>query len=75
MIGGRVPELAVIFLKFFVVEKFVSLVYISEFMLLFVLDRSCSQVFCWLDRWHGMTMQDIRRLEDETREELDRVSD
>merc|ERR1712136_300747 len=30
------------------------------------------QVFCWLDRWHGMTMQDIRRLEDETREELDR---
>jgi len=30
------------------------------------------QVFCWLDRWHGMTMQDIRRLEDETREELNR---
>jgi len=30
------------------------------------------QVFCWIDRWHGMTMQDIRRLEDETREELDR---
>lgn len=35
---------------------------------------SFRQVFCWLDRWHGMTMQDIRRLEDETREELDRVS-
>ena len=30
------------------------------------------QVFCWLDRWHGMTMQDIRRFEDETWEELDR---
>lgn len=30
------------------------------------------QVFCWLDRWHGMTMADIRRLEDETKEELDK---
>lgn len=30
------------------------------------------QVFCWLDRWHGMTMADIRRLEDETKEELNK---
>lgn len=30
------------------------------------------QVFCWLDRWHGMTMVDIRRLEDETKGELDK---
>ncbi|KAL7634223.1 UNVERIFIED_CONTAM: hypothetical protein RMT77_015553 [Armadillidium vulgare] len=30
------------------------------------------QVFCWMDRWHGMTMEDIRRLEDKTKEELDR---
>lgn len=29
------------------------------------------QVFCWMDRWHGMNMDDIRRLEDETKEELD----
>ncbi|XP_071537193.1 phosphatidylinositol transfer protein beta isoform-like isoform X1 [Panulirus ornatus] len=29
------------------------------------------QVFCWMDRWHGMTMEDIRRLEDITKEELD----
>ncbi|XP_066937644.1 phosphatidylinositol transfer protein alpha isoform-like isoform X2 [Macrobrachium rosenbergii] len=29
------------------------------------------QVFCWMDRWHGMTMDDIRRLEDKTKEELD----
>jgi len=30
------------------------------------------QVFCWMDRWHGMTMEDIRALEEQTREELDR---
>ncbi|XP_018026264.1 phosphatidylinositol transfer protein alpha isoform [Hyalella azteca] len=28
------------------------------------------QVFCWIDRWHGLTMEDIRRLEDKTKEEL-----
>ncbi|XP_069946303.1 phosphatidylinositol transfer protein beta isoform isoform X2 [Cherax quadricarinatus] len=30
------------------------------------------QVFCWMDRWHGMTMEDIRRLEDKTKQELDK---
>lgn len=29
------------------------------------------KVFCWIDHWHGMTMDDIRQLEDSTREELD----
>jgi len=29
------------------------------------------QVFCWTDKWFGMTMEDIRRLEDETKDELD----
>lgn len=29
------------------------------------------QVFCWLDRWHGLTMQDIRALEAETKRQLD----
>ncbi|XP_054166789.1 phosphatidylinositol transfer protein alpha isoform-like [Oppia nitens] len=29
------------------------------------------QVFCWLDRWHGLTMADIRELEDKTKRELD----
>lgn len=32
------------------------------------------QLFCWLDKWHGLTMEDIRRLEEETARELDRVS-
>uniref|UniRef100_A0A1B6DHW5 Phosphatidylinositol transfer protein N-terminal domain-containing protein n=1 Tax=Clastoptera arizonana TaxID=38151 RepID=A0A1B6DHW5_9HEMI len=30
------------------------------------------QVFCWVDRWHGLTMEDIRALEERTKEELDR---
>lgn len=29
------------------------------------------QLFCWLDKWFGMTMQDIRELEAKTKEELD----
>jgi len=31
------------------------------------------QVFCWIDRWHGMTLEDIRALEDRVREDLDRA--
>lgn len=31
------------------------------------------QVFCWLDEWHDLSMDDIRRLEEETREELNKV--
>jgi len=30
------------------------------------------QVFCWIDKWYGMTMEDIRALEDKVREELDK---
>lgn len=28
------------------------------------------QVFCWLDRWYGMTIEEIRELEAETKKEL-----
>lgn len=31
------------------------------------------QVFCWMDGWHGMDMNDIRQLEDQTKNELDEV--
>ncbi|KAL1110597.1 hypothetical protein AAG570_008125, partial [Ranatra chinensis] len=30
------------------------------------------QVFCWIDRWYGLTMEDIRNIEEKTKEELDR---
>lgn len=29
------------------------------------------QVFCWIDKWFGMTIQDIRDLEDKTKDDLD----
>lgn len=29
-----------------------------------------SQVFCWIDKWHGLTIEDIRKIEDKTKEEL-----
>lgn len=28
------------------------------------------QLFCWIDKWHGMTIEDIREIEDKTKEEL-----
>jgi hypothetical protein len=28
------------------------------------------QLFCWIDEWHGLTMTDIRRIEDEVQQEL-----
>ena len=31
------------------------------------------QVFCWTDSWFGMTMEDIRALEDKTKKDLDEV--
>lgn len=32
------------------------------------------QVFCWMDRWHGLTLQDIREIEENTKEELHKVN-
>uniref|UniRef100_A0A8C1I3H6 Phosphatidylinositol transfer protein alpha isoform n=1 Tax=Cyprinus carpio carpio TaxID=630221 RepID=A0A8C1I3H6_CYPCA len=31
------------------------------------------QLFCWLDRWISLTMEDIRRMEEETQKELDNM--
>ena len=28
------------------------------------------QLFCWMDRWYGKTMQDIRAMEEETAKQL-----
>ncbi|KAJ0057553.1 hypothetical protein NL108_009314, partial [Boleophthalmus pectinirostris] len=29
------------------------------------------QLFCWIDKWVGLTMEDIRRMEEETQKELE----
>jgi hypothetical protein len=31
------------------------------------------QLLCWIDRWHGLTVKDIRKIEEETKEELDKM--
>nr|XP_008527943.1 PREDICTED: phosphatidylinositol transfer protein beta isoform isoform X4 [Equus przewalskii]XP_023503899.1 phosphatidylinositol transfer protein beta isoform isoform X4 [Equus caballus] len=31
------------------------------------------QLFCWIDKWIDLTMEDIRRMEDETQKELETV--
>jgi hypothetical protein len=28
-------------------------------------------LFCWTDRWFGLTIEDIRKMEEETKRELD----
>lgn len=32
------------------------------------------QLFCWIDKWVELTMDDIRRMEEETQKQLDDVS-
>lgn len=31
------------------------------------------EVFCWIDQWHGLTMADIRAIEERTQKELEEV--
>jgi hypothetical protein len=31
------------------------------------------KLYCWIDKWHGMTMQDIRDMEDRAARELAEV--
>ena len=31
------------------------------------------EMFCWIDNWYGLTMADIRRIEDEVKAKLDKV--
>ncbi|XP_074535572.1 phosphatidylinositol transfer protein beta isoform-like [Halichoeres trimaculatus] len=31
------------------------------------------QLFCWIDKWYGLSMEDIRRMEEETKKELDEM--
>ena len=34
------------------------------------------QIWCWTDEWYGITMEDLRKLEDKTKEELkERIKD
>jgi len=47
--------------------------YIHKVALRDVLLNGHRQAFCWLDEWFGKTMEDMRKMEDETKEELDKL--
>jgi hypothetical protein len=32
------------------------------------------QAYCWMDEWFGMTMEELRKFEEQTKEYLDMVS-
>ncbi len=32
------------------------------------------QIFCWIDEWYGMTIEDIRRVEEETAQSINSVT-
>ena len=44
---------------------------VKESLKLCLCQMKMKQVFCWMDRYHGMTMDDIRALEEATKKELD----
>ena len=50
------------------VEKFIQH---AEQRIFFIFHR---QIFCWMDKWYGLTMEDIRNLEEKTKKELDDVT-
>ena len=31
------------------------------------------QVFCWIDKWHGLTIEDIRKIEEQTKLDLEKL--
>lgn len=33
------------------------------------------QLFCWTDRWYGLTIEDIRAIEEQTKKDLDAKRD
>lgn len=64
-----------------IVEKFPAFFFIKEIQFFsFFLQQEKRiftnfhrQLFCWIDKWVGLTMEDIRRMEEETQKELEEV--
>jgi len=47
--------------------------YIHKVALRDVFLQGHRQIFCWIDEWHGKTMEDMRKLEEQTKLELDQL--
>ena len=55
--------------KWWGVQTKVESLIMSQEEILF--NRLHRQIYCWMDDWHGMTIADIRALEDKTKAELE----
>lgn len=61
--------MSVFYQSLFLSHTFVA--FIANTLSFFPLSLHYSQLFCWMDQWYGLTMEDIRKLEEKTKEELD----
>ncbi|VDM29258.1 unnamed protein product [Toxocara canis] len=65
-------KLVTVHFKWFGFQKMVESFAHTQYPRLF--SKFHREVFCWIDNWHGLTMVDIRAIEDKAQKELDEVS-
>ena len=51
----------------------ISIITLIFFHVIYLIFKKISQIFCLLDEWCDMSMEDIRKFEDKVKEELDKV--
>ncbi|KHN86841.1 Phosphatidylinositol transfer protein beta isoform [Toxocara canis] len=62
-------KLVTVHFKWFGFQKMVESFAHTQYPRLF--SKFHREVFCWIDNWHGLTMVDIRAIEDKAQKELD----
>uniref|UniRef100_A0A0M3HI87 Phosphatidylinositol transfer protein n=1 Tax=Ascaris lumbricoides TaxID=6252 RepID=A0A0M3HI87_ASCLU len=65
-------KLVTVHFKWFGFQKMVESFTHTQYPRLF--SKFHREVFCWIDNWYGMTMADIREIEDKAQRELDEGS-
>ena len=52
-------------------QNFIGTSFFLSFLFVFFDGNECfREVFCWIDKWYDLTMEDIRKYEEETAENL-----
>jgi len=62
-------KLVTVHFKWFGLQKMVESFTHQQYPRLF--SKFHREVFCWIDKWHGLTMEDIRAIEEKAQRELD----
>lgn len=62
-------KLVTVHFKWFGLQKMVESFTHTQYPRLF--SKFHREVFCWIDHWHGLTMQDIRAIEEKAQRELE----